>query len=78
MVIYILFCLVSMLIITSSILKDTPPNLINIQGHELEGAFIVHTLAYLEIHGQITHLKYLPTYSLVQFLKESIALENQS
>ena len=33
----------------------TPPNLINIQGHELEGAFIVHTLACLEIHGQITH-----------------------
>ena len=35
--------------------KYTPPNLINIQGHELEGAFIVHTLACLEIHGQITH-----------------------
>ena len=33
----------------------TPPNLINIQGHELEGAFIVHTLACLEIYGQITH-----------------------
>ena len=29
----------------------TPPNLINIQGHELGGAFIV----CLEIHGQITH-----------------------
>ena len=23
--------------------QGTPPNLINIQGHELEGAFIVHT-----------------------------------
>ena len=33
----------------------TPPNLINIQVHELEGAFIVHALACLEIHGQITH-----------------------
>ena len=33
----------------------TPPNLINIQGHELEGAFTVHTLACLESHGQITH-----------------------
>ena len=35
----------------------TPPNLINIQGHELEGAFIVHTLACLEIHGQMPCLQ---------------------
>ena len=49
----------------------TPPNLINIQGHELEGAFIFHALTCLEIHGQI---KYVPTYSLFQFLKESLTL----
>ena len=37
------------------LLKVTPPNLINIQGHKLEVAFNVHALACLEIHGQITH-----------------------
>ena len=33
----------------------TPPNLFNIQGHELEGAFLFHALACLEIHEQKTH-----------------------
>ena len=52
----------------------TPFNLINIQGHELEGAFIVHAFACLDIYGQITHKKYVPNNSLFQFLKESLAL----
>ena len=34
---------------------SVPPNLINIKGHELEGAFIVHALACLGIYGHITH-----------------------
>ena len=32
-----------------------PPTLINNKGPELEEAFIVHALACMEIHGQITH-----------------------
>ena len=57
-----------------SSLHTPPSNLINIQGHELEGAFIVRALTCLEIHGQITHLKYVLTYSLFQLLKETLAL----
>ena len=54
---YFVYRVISLLTIISFFFLNliTPPNLINIQGHELEGAFIVHALACLEIHVQITH-----------------------
>ena len=63
----ILLCTCKMYLVFLLSSLHTPSNLINIQGHELEGAFIVRALACLEIHGQITLLKYVLTYSLFQF-----------
>ena len=70
----VLLCTCKMYLVFLLSSLHTPSNLINIQGHELEGAFIVRALACLEIHGQITLLKYVLTYSLFQFWKESLAL----